>query len=332
MFSNLVDRAFDWTVVPGYSRLGYAVRSRAWDDAESHARLDDWTVLVTGASSGIGAAAAERFAAAGAKVHMLVRNRERGEDARARISEATGSDRLALEICDISNLAAVREFAGGFAADHPELHVLVNNAGVMPPKRTLTDEGFELTFATNVLGPFLLTNLLLPGLRRGAPSRIVNVSSGGMYSQRLHADDLQLTERDYDPSAFYAHTKRCEVILTELWAERLRGTGITVHSMHPGWADTPGVQTSLPRFRKLMRPLLRDADQAADTIFWLASADEPGARSGLFWHDREARPLHRVPWTRETPGDRERLWSECERLTDSDAEFDQPVAATKHSA
>lgn len=320
MLPKLLDRTFDWTVVPGYSRLGYAVRSRSWDEQESEARLDGWTVLVTGASSGIGAAAAARFARAGAAVHMLARNRERGEDARARISEATGSDRLVLEICDISDLGAVREFAAGFVADHPELHCLVNNAGVMPPERTLTPEGNELAFATNVLGPFLLTNLLLPALRRGAPSRIINVSSGGMYSQRLRADDLQLEQREYDPSAVYAHTKRCEVILTELWAEHLRGTAISVHSMHPGWADTPGVQTSLPRFRKLMRPLLRDADQAADTIFWLASAAEPAARSGLFWHDREPRPLHRVPWTRETPADREQLWAECERLT-------SPVAA-----
>jgi dehydrogenase/reductase SDR family member 12 len=333
MLSNLVDRAFDWTVVPGYSRLGYAVRSRSWDAAESAASLEGWTVLVTGASSGIGAAAAKRFAAAGAAVHMLARNRARGEDARARISEATGSDQLTVEICDISNLAAVREFATGFAAEHPELHVLVNNAGVMPPQRTLTPEGFELTFATNVLGPFLLTNLLLESLRRGAPSRVINVSSGGMYSQRLHADDLQLANRDYDPAAFYAHTKRCEVILTELWAERLRGSGVSVHSMHPGWADTPGVQTSLPRFRKLMRPLLRDADQAADTIFWLASAAEPATCSGLFWHDREPRPLHRVPWTRETPADRERLWAECERLTHSGAEppLTTPVAGEQRA-
>ena len=317
MLSNLLDRTFDWTVVPGYSRLGYSVRSRSWDEAESEARLDGWTVLVTGASSGIGAAAAARMAKAGAAVHMLVRNRERGEDERAKISEATGSDRLVLEVCDISDLGAVREFATGFLAEHPELHCLVNNAGVMPPERTLTTEGLELTFATNVLGPFLLTNLLLPALRRGAPSRIINVASGGMYSQRLQAGDLQLEDREYEPAAVYAHTKRCEVILTELWAERLRGSAVSVHSMHPGWADTPGVQNSLPRFRKLMRPLLRDADQAADTIFWLASAPEPAARSGLFWHDREPRPLHRVPWTRETPAERERLWTECERLTQS---------------
>jgi dehydrogenase/reductase SDR family protein 12 len=315
MFSSLLDRAFDWTVVPGYSRLGYAVRSRSWEDRSPEKRLDGWSVLVTGAGSGIGAAVSERLARGGAKVHMLVRNRERGEETRARIAERTGSDRLELELCDVSSLASVREFAARFTAEYPELHVLVNNAGTMPPERTHTDEGFELTFATNVLGPFLLTGLLLPALRRGAPSRIINVSSGGMYSQRLHADDLQLEHRDYDPAAFYAHTKRCEVVLTELWAERLRGSGVSVHAMHPGWADTPGVQTSLPRFRKLMRPLLRDADQAADTIVWLAGAPEAASESGLFWHDRRPRPLHRVPWTRETAADRRRLWDECERLT-----------------
>lgn len=315
MLSGLLDRAFDWTVVPGYSRLGYAVRSRSWEDRNPEKRLDGWSVLVTGAGSGIGAAVSERLARGGATVHMLVRNRERGEETRARIAERTGSERLELELCDVSSLASVREFASRFAAEHPELHVLVNNAGTMAPERTHTDEGFELTFATNVLGPFLLTNLLLPALRRGAPSRIINVSSGGMYSQRLDPDDLQLERRDYHPAAFYAHTKRCEVVLTELWAERLRGSGVSVHSMHPGWADTPGVQTSLPRFRKLMRPLLRDADQAADTVVWLAGSPEAANRSGLFWHDRRPRPMHRVPWTRETPADRQRLWDECERLT-----------------
>jgi hypothetical protein len=136
-----------------------------------------------------------------------------------------------------------------------------------------------------------------------------------MYTRRLNVDDLQLEGRDYEPAAAYAHTKRCEVILTELWAERLRGSGVSVHSMHPGWADTPGVQSSLPRFRKLMRPLLRDADQGADTVAWLASAEEPAARSGLFWHDREPRRVHRVPWTKETPAERRRLWDECVRLS-----------------
>lgn len=315
MLSSLLDRSFDWTVVPGYSRLGYAIRSRSWADERPPGGLAGWSVLVTGASAGIGAATCERLARGGATVHMLVRDRERGERARTEIASRAGAGELLLEVCDVSSLASIREFAKGFVAEHPELHALVNNAGVMPPARAHTDEGFELTFATNVLGPFLLTGLLLPALRRGAPSRIVNVSSGGMYTQRLNADDLQLAGRDYDPAAFYAHTKRCEVILTELWAERLRGTGISVHSMHPGWADTPGVRSSLPRFRKVMRPLLRDAGQGADTVVWLASAEEPVSRSGLFWHDREPRRTHRFPWTRETPADRERLWGELERLS-----------------
>jgi len=311
MVSQAIDRVLDWTVIPGYSRLGFAVRQRSWRDRGVPAQLDGWSVMITGASSGIGAAACERLAGAGATVHMVVRNRERGEHARARISESTGSDHLHLHICDVSSLASVREFATDFLAGDPELHVLVNNAGAMPPERTHTEEGFELSFATNVLGPFLLTALLLPALRRGAPSRLINVSSGGMYTARLRADDLQLEQRDYEPSAFYAHSKRAEVILTELWAEHLRGSGVSVHAMHPGWADTPGIATSLPRFRKLMRPLLRDADQGADSIVWLAAGAEPAEGSGRFWHDREVRPTHRVPWTRESEDDRRRLWEQC---------------------
>ncbi len=315
VLGSLLDKALDWTVLPGYSRIGYGVRERLWNDPRPEDRLAGWSIAITGATSGIGAAAAERFARGGATVHLVARDRGRGEDMRARISERTGSDRLELHLCDVSSLASVREFASRFRTEHDELHVLVNNAGAMPPERTLTDEGFELTFATNVLGPFLLTNLLLAVLRRGAPSRVINVSSGGMYTQRLRVDDLELSGRDYDPPTFYAHSKRCEVALTEVWAERLRGSGVGVHAMHPGWADTPGVRTSLPRFRRLMGPLLRDADQAADTIVWLASASEPAENPGLFWHDRAPRPANRVPWTRESAAERERLWEQCARLS-----------------
>jgi dehydrogenase/reductase SDR family member 12 len=315
LLATLIDRGLDWAVVPGYSRIGYAVRKGLWEDTDPEPRLAGWTVLVTGASSGIGAAACERFARAGAAVHMLVRDRERGELARARIRERTGSGRLDLGVCDVSSLASVRRYADAFAAEHHELHALVNNAGAMPPRRTRTDEGIELTFATNVLGPFLLTRLLEGELRRGAPSRIVWVSSGGMYTQRLQPDDLQLDRRGYDPPAFYAHAKRCEVILAELWARRLRGAAVASHSMHPGWADTPGVEAALPGFHRLMRPLLRDPGQAADTIVWLVTAAAPAARPGGFWHDRAERPTHRLPWTRESEDDRRRLWEQCERLT-----------------
>jgi NAD(P)-dependent dehydrogenase (short-subunit alcohol dehydrogenase family) len=231
------------------------------------------------------------------------------------VVEATGNRDVRVYLCDVSDLRDVRAFAARFTADEPHLDVLVNNAGALPAERTVSADGNELTLATNVLGPFLLTNLLIPVLSASAPARVINVSSGGMYTQRLHVDDLQSTGGGFDGPTVYARTKRAQVILTELWATRLAGTGVVVHAMHPGWADTPGVASSLPRFHKLTGPLLRSPQQGADTIVWLGAAAEPGESSGGFWHDRRQRPTHRVPWTKETPEDRERLWRECERLT-----------------
>lgn len=303
----------DWTVVPGYTRAGAALRDRL--APPGRLELEGRSVLLTGASSGIGEAACVDLAGAGARVHMVVRNRAKGEESLARVRAASGSDALELHECDVSSLASVRAFADGFAASGAPLHVLVNNAGVLPPERAHTGEGVELTFATNVLGPFLLTALLLPLLRRSAPARVINVASGGMYTQRLDCDDPQLERREFDGSRFYAHTKRAEVALTEEWAERTKGEGVVFHSMHPGWVATPGVESSLPRFNRVMGPLLRDPRQGAETIVWLAGAAEPAASSGDFWHDRRTRPKHRVPWTREDARDRRRFFEYCDRLS-----------------
>jgi NAD(P)-dependent dehydrogenase (short-subunit alcohol dehydrogenase family) len=124
-----------------------------------------------------------------------------------------------------------------------------------------------------------------------------------------------MAREEFDGPTAYARTKRAQVILTELWAERLRGAGVVVHAMHPGWAATPGLKASLPRFYSMTKRLLRTPLQGADTIVWLGAAPEPARSSGGFWHDRRRRPTHRVPWTKETPEDRERLWAECERLS-----------------
>jgi len=314
VIASLLDTILDRTVVAGYANVGYRLRSRIWHAGDLR-RMDGETVLVTGATSGIGLAAAEGFARLGASVRLLARSEERGERARAAVVEATGNRDVQVRRCDVSDLRDVRAFAAGLAAEEPRLDVLVNNAGVLPAERTLSPDGNELTLATNVLGPFLLTNLLIPLLVESAPARIVNVSSGGMYTQRIHVEDLQSAAETFDGPTVYARTKRAQVILTELWAQRLAGSGVVVHAMHPGWVDTPGVASSLPRFHRLMRPLLRSAEEGADTIVWLGAAAEPGASSGDFWHDRTRRPTHRVPWTREPPADRERLWRECERLT-----------------
>jgi dehydrogenase/reductase SDR family protein 12 len=314
MISSGLDTVLDRTVLVGYTSLGYRLRQRWWkaDDLRS---MDGQVVLVTGATSGLGRAAAEGFARLGASVWVLARDARRGERARAIVAESAGSAEVHLGLCDLSDLASVREFAASFHAQTPRLDVLVNNAGVLAHERTLSADGIELTFATNVIGPFLLTNLLIPLLQHSAPSRIVNVSSGGMYTQRIRVDDLQMAGSTYDGTTAYARAKRAQVILTELWAKRLTGSGVVVHAMHPGWADTPGVRASLPRFYTVTKPFLRTPEQGADTILWLGAAPEPSQSSGKFWHDRVARPTHLLPRTRETAADRERLWAECERLS-----------------
>ena len=218
-------------------------------------------------------------------------------------------------LCDLAELTSVRKFTQGFREQMGRIDVLVNNAGVLSNERAPSGDGIELTLATNVVGPFLLTNLLVPLLEQTAPARIINVSSGGMYTQRLAAEDLQSTRGEFDGAKAYARTKRAQVVLTEMWARRLAGTGVVVHAMHPGWADTPGVRSSLPGFYKAAKPLLRTAAEGADTIVWLGAAPEPGHSSGQFWQDRRRRPTHLLPWTKETEQERERLWAQCVQLS-----------------
>jgi len=310
----MLDTVLDRTVVAGYMRVGYRMRRGTWSPAELRP-MDGKVVLVTGGTSGLGLAAAEGFARLGAAIWLAARSEQRGERARTQIVAQTPNSDVRVGLCDLSDLESVRQFAQRLGEETGRLDVLVNNAGALTGERTLSVDGIELTFATNVLGPFLLTNLLLPLLEQSKPARIVNVSSGGMYTQRVHLDDLQMTHEEFDGPAAYARTKRAQVILTELWAERLRGTGVVVHAMHPGWADTPGLESSLPRFYALTKRLLRTPQEGGDTIVWLGAAPEPARSSGGFWHDRRERPTHRVPWTKQTPQDHERLWTECERLS-----------------
>jgi NAD(P)-dependent dehydrogenase (short-subunit alcohol dehydrogenase family) len=312
--ASIIDTALDRTVLPGYTSLGFRLRGALRRQAPLP-NMEGRTVLVTGGTSGLGMAAAEGFARLGASVHLLARDLARGEHARDEIRRSSGSGLVHVGLGDLSSLESVREFAANFSAEQLQLDVLVNNAGAMLDRRELSVDGVELTFATNVLGPFLLSNLLVPLLLASAPSRIINVSSGGMYTARLDLENLQSEASGYDAPSVYARTKRAEVVLTEQWAKRLAGTGVVAHSMHPGWVDTPGLQASLPRFRRATAPLLRNAAEGADTILWLGASEEAAQSSGLFWHDRRARPTHRVPWTHETPAEQDALWRECERLS-----------------
>jgi len=313
--SRLTDR-LDRLIVPGllgFTNVGYHWHKRSWKPLA--VSLRDRTVVVTGATSGLGQAAASQLAELGARVILVGRNPDKAEATRREIVAATGNDNVAVALADLSLLADVRKLARKLLETEPRIHVLVNNAGVLLNQRTTTPEGNETALATNLLAPYLLTEMLLPRVTKSAPSRIINVASGGMYATGLALDDLQYEKTTYDGSRAYARTKRALVTLTEIWAEQLKDAGVVVHAMHPGWADTPGVAGSLPAFHTITRCFLRTAEQGADTITWLAAAKEAAKVTGLFWLDREPHTTHVFPGTDPSPQERQALWDALARLT-----------------
>lgn len=318
---NPLSASLDWlldrTVVGGYTSVGYRLRGLDGLSPDPGGRLEGARVVVTGANSGIGAAASEAFAGLGAEVHMVCRNRSRGESALAEISERTGSDRLHLHVADLADLEQVRALAAELADELDSIDVLVNNAGALLAERERTPQGHELTFAVHVLAPLVLTHELRPQLVAAEGARVIFVTSGGMYTAKLDLGDLQLDRRDYDGPDFYAHAKRAQMeLIGEL--QRRFDDGVTFHAMHPGWTETPGVEQSLPRFHSVTKPLLRSPEAGADTIVWLAAADRAIAEPGRLWMDRRPRPEHRVPWTHSEPGESAQLYEACAELADFD--------------
>jgi NAD(P)-dependent dehydrogenase (short-subunit alcohol dehydrogenase family) len=243
----------------------------------------------------------------------------RSADKLARVvSELRGIDkcgRVDTVVADMADLASVRSASHHIAELAPTIHALVHNAGALTKERVLTDQGIESTIACHVLGPHLMTTLLLPVLH-SSHSRVVTVSSGGMYAATLtdisRGQSPQMPESSYDGTKQYAIAKRLQVTLNEMWAQREHD--ITFAAMHPGWADTPGVQSSLPAFRLLTKPLLRTAAQGADTMSWLVADDHVTTQSGKFWCDRAVRDIHRLPRTKKSDTETARmvLWSWCD--------------------
>lgn len=306
---GILDALLDASVVLSFDRTGFARHARAFDPADLDADLSDRVAVVTGANSGIGRATAWALASRGAELHLLCRSRARGIEARDTIRHSTRNPKVTLHVVDVSSLPALRTFCATLPVSRVDL--LVNNAGVLPDSFELTADGLERTLATNLVGPFLLTELLLPRLAKSSDPRVVSVSSGGMYAHRLRVEALDPPRTGFDGVTAYARTKRALVVLNELWA--VRHPEITFAAMHPGWAATPAVRASLPRFYALTRPILRTAKEGADTVIWLASARCVRGRSGLFWFDRAPRATHLLPGTRERESERAGLWDACRR-------------------
>jgi len=268
--------------------------------------------LVTGASSGIGKAVARELARLKATVVLACRSPEKGEAARRDIAEATGSRELEVVTADLSNRRQVRELVEAFARRHPVLHVLVNNAGVWLERRQESAEGIEKTWATNVLGYFLLTELLLPALKAAPSARIVNVAS--RLAGELDLADVEFKRRAYSGRVAYAQSKQADRMFTWALARRLDGSTVTANALHPGFVSTElfskaggfmGVVASAYAKLAALKP-----EQGADTAVWLAASPEVQGQHGLFWIERQERRCR----FRDPKGE-EALWSLCAEMT-----------------
>ncbi len=310
--AGLTRPLLDWSPLGSFDRLGFARHAAAFDPDDLAVDLYGRRCLVTGANAGIGFETACALADLGAEVVMLCRSVERGDAAGDEIRDLTGSKRVSVVRLDVSDLDDIEARLPLLAAD--PVDVLVHNAGVLPDERRESNQGLELCFATHVAGPHRLTAGLRVALAAEGGGRVVWVSSGGMLTRKLEVDDPQWRERDYDGVLAYAETKRAQVVLAECWADALRDEAVDVHAMHPGWCDTASVEASLPLFHKVTRPILRSAEEGADTVVWLAASPAVDGETGQFYFDREVVRKHWLPSTRESESERRRYWEMCRRF------------------
>ena len=310
VLGRVLSRVVDPTIALSFDRTGFRIHSLTFRPDDLDVDLSGRRCLVTGANSGIGYESALALADLGADVVLLCRSRERGEAAAERIREQTGNGthlgggdrRLAARIGAVRG----RQTAGrARGRAHPQRRRASRGAA-----RNRGWTGAHLRHPRS--GPHLLTRLLRAALEKSSDARVIWVSSGGMYTRRLNVRDPNWQEREYDGVLAYAETKRSQVVLAELWAEELRGTSVVVNSMHPGWANTPSVKTSLPNFYRVTRPLLRTPAEGADSVVWLAASPRANQWTRCFFFDRAIRRTHLLPFTRESGEDRSQLWKMCE--------------------
>ena len=289
-----------------FTRHGYITGRKGW--APMSERMEGRRVVLTGANSGIGLAAAIELASAGASLTLVVRDEAKAAQTAETIKEATGRTDIQFEFADLSLLKDTDAMIDRLLAKGEAIDVLINNAGALFNDHTVTPEGLEKSYALLLLSPWRLCERLLPLLKNhDKTARIINVVSGGMYAERLNLKRLNMTSDGYRGARAYAQCKRALSIMTEIWAERWREHNIVVNAMHPGWSDTPGVQKSLPLFRRLTRLVLRSHAEGADTVVWMAQSNQAVWSTGKLFLDREPRSTYLLGNNVESEDDRKAL-------------------------
>jgi retinol dehydrogenase 14 len=267
------------------------------------------TVLITGATGGIGRAAAIGLASMGARVGITGRDRARAERAAAAIALESGNPAVDVFVADMSSQAEVRRLAGEVLSAYPRLDVLLNNVGGFWAHRHVTADGLEHTFALNHLAPFLMTSLLLERLMASAPVRVVTVPSAGAQGMgKIDFDDL-MGERKYSGQRAYSQSKLANVMFTYELARRLEGTGVTATVLHPGVTRTAfGAEDSTHAMAPIiaaLRPFMRSPERGADTTVYLASFPDVESVTGRYFANRKAKKSHKSSYDTATTA---RLW------------------------
>ena len=271
-----------------FTQIGYAARRLMWQKSAQDFSGQTW--VVTGASGGIGRAIAEQAVRGGATVFCVARNAAKLRELESQFVGVQGAVRpLAADLSLMAEVERVAELLAGETID-----VLVNNVGVMINERESTAEGLEKSFATNLLGHYLLTETLRATGALSDSGTVINMASGGLYTVPLKTKALQGT-RDYNGTVTYAYHKRAMAMLNAWW----RDQGVRAYVMHPGWVATDGVATAMPVFQKTLGPLLRDAAGGADTALWLAASKPEQNAPGSLWFDRGERAAHYFPGTEQ---------------------------------
>ena len=272
------------------------------------------TILITGATSGIGKEEALALAAMGHTIVMLVRNEAKALAVKNEIIASTGNEKIDTYIFDLSSIEEVRSISEKIKLKYPVIDVLINNAGMVYPKRLVSADGYELTFALNHLGHFLLTNLLIESIIAAPHGRIINLSSLAHTFGRMNFDDINM-ENNYSSMKAYGQSKLANLLFTFELQRRLKDTKVTVNAVHPGVVNTNFGKDYKGLFAvmlKLARPLMRNAKKGAATVVWLASAPEAEVFKGKYFKDKKA-----ISSTKESRNieDSQRLWKISEEMT-----------------